>query len=141
MITKSLTGAKIKLYINSSLFAIATDIDYTIDYGRSAIYGLDRYTPFELAPGQVSVRGSVKCVRLHFGGSLEDRGVVAPESQLLSEKYISIQLVDRLTDRVLIKIDKAAVSRQSWNVESKNIVKGSFEFEGLTMLTEAEVND
>lgn len=136
-ISTTLTGAKLKVFINNRIFGVATGLDYTIDTGRKVTYGIDKVNAFEIAPGQTSIKGRIECVRTHFDGGLEGRGISTAETDILAEKYITIQLVDRLTDKVIIKIHDAVVSRQSWDVKSKELMRGSFEFEGLTW-TEAQ---
>jgi hypothetical protein len=133
----SLAGASLKIFINNRVFGIASSISWESDAGRRAIYGLDQITPFELAPGQNRITGRIECLRIRQDGGLEGRGVTVHDDKQLLEKYISIIVIDRLTDTVVLRVDNAAVNRQSWQVENRNLLRGSFEFEGLTWTSES----
>ncbi len=137
---KATIGAGFKLYINNRIFGIATGFEWSSEAGRKAIYGLDSVNPFELAPGANSVRGKVDCIRIRLDGGLEGRGIAAPSNgqDILSEKYISIVLVDRLTDTVVFRCDQCAVQSQSWRTDTKNIMRGNFSFLGIEWSNEAD---
>lgn len=134
---KSLRGADLQVYINGHLFAVATGLRWGADTGRHAIYGIDQYTPFELAPGSTSIKGTIDCVRLRQDGGIEGRGVAAPEEKMLYEKYFSLAVVDRSTDTVVLAIERAAVQSQNWQVNAKGELTGSFGFEGIEWENEA----
>jgi len=128
---KVLRGADIKVYINGQPIGVATAVRWEASDGRHAIYGIDQYTPFELAPGQTEIKGTVELVRLRIDGGLEGRGIHAPESKIMLEKYFALALVDRSTDTAILVVDNAAVNQQSWQVMAKGEVTGSFTFEGI----------
>lgn len=136
MISLAFPAASVKLYINNSLIGIANSLEYSIDTGRTAIYGIDQIKPFELAPQTYSVRGTISCIRSRFDGSLESRGIVANQADVLMEKYITITLVDRLTDTVIFKADNSAVISQNWIYSSRELVKGTFTFEAIDYFNE-----
>jgi hypothetical protein len=135
---KTLRAADIQIYINGRLFGVAVGLRWQGDDGRHAIYGIDQYTPFELAPGQSMIKGTVDCLRLRRDGGLEGRGVNAPESKLMLEKYFSLAVVDRSTDTVILAIESAAMGNQSWQATAKGDMSGSFTFEGLGWTSESE---
>jgi hypothetical protein len=136
-VPKTLRGADLQLYINGRLFAICTGIRFEASAGRHAIYGIDQFTPFELAPGAASIKGTVDCVRIRASGGLEGAGVAAPESLLMQEKYFSMALVDRLTDTIVLQVEAASLDAQNWQVAAKGEMAGSFSFTGLTWVNEA----
>lgn len=139
MQVKTLRGADIQLYINGRIFPICSAIRWHAATGRHAIYGIDQITPFELAPGQASIKGTVECFRQRKDGGLEGRGVVAPERIILLEKYFSIAVLDRSTDTVIFAIEEAAVGDQDWRVSAKAEMSGSFSFEGIGWTNEADL--
>lgn len=137
--SSALTGASLKLYINNRVFGIVTGFEWTAEDGRRPIFGLDQNVPFELAPGAQTVTGRVDCLRARQDGGLEGKAVVAPDSDLLLEKYISILLVDRLTGSVVFRCQQAAVNTQTWRVETRGVMKGSFTFTGIDWSNESQV--
>jgi len=118
---------------------IVNSFEYSIDTGRKAIYGIDSIIPFELAPGPYSITGRIQCVRIRFDGGLEGRGISASQSNLLLEKYVSFSLVDRASDRVIFRLDDAAVITQNWIINERSVMRGSFSFEGLTWYSDSEI--
>ena len=135
---KALRAADLQVYINGKLFAIATGLRWSAENGRHAIYGIDQYIPFELAPGTAAIKGTVECIRLRQDGGLEGYGVSAPESKLLFEKYFSLAVVDRSTDTVILAVDEAAIGSQNWQVNAKGELTGNFAFEGKAWSNESE---
>lgn len=137
-IMKSVRGADVQIFVNGAPLNVAVAVRWQADPGRHAIYGIDQYTPFELAPGQAVIKGTLDIVRQHLDGGVEGRGVAAPERLLLLEKYFSLAVIDRLTDSVLLVIDNASVEGQQWAVSAKGDLTGSFSFVGLGWSNEAE---
>ncbi len=132
-----LTQARLKLYINGIPFGIATEFGWQSSSGRRQLYGIDSVTPFELAPGGQSVTGNISCLRLTLDGGLEGRNIAAIDSRLTTEKYISILLLDKLTDTPVFWCPEAAVNSQRWSVNSRGILTGSFDFMGIGWENEA----
>lgn len=138
MAAKTLSGPSVKIFINNKLLGFVTGVELKMSSGRRPIYELDSVTPAELAPGPRSVNGVVSVVRIRLDGGLEGRGIAATDRNIMLEKYISITLVDRLTDTVIFKCEEAAVNDQSWAIQSKNIVTGTFTFTGKGWTNELE---
>lgn len=136
---KVIRGGDLQVYINGKLFGITTSIHWQTDSGHRSIYGIDQYTPFEIAPGQATVKGAIDCYRLRLDGGLEGRGVLAPESKVLLEKYGSLAVVDRSTDTVILAVSGVIVSGQSWSAGAKGILSGSFNFEGTDWIGETGI--
>ena len=138
-LAQATVGSGVKLYINNRVFGIVTSFEWMLDGGRKAIRGIDQTTPFELAPTNSTLRGTINCVKVRGDGGLEGRAISAIESNVLLEKYISILLVDRLSGDVIFRCDKAAVNSQNWRVGAKELLRGSFTFEGLEWSSEFRV--
>jgi hypothetical protein len=136
MQAKSLTGANLKIFINGRLFGIGTASEWHADYGRKTIFGIDSYLPQEIASGQVTVNGSIDCIRTKLSGGLEGAGIAANDQNILLEKYIRITLIDRQTDTTIFNCFNALVSSQSWKASSGSIMRGSFSFIGTNWSNE-----
>jgi hypothetical protein len=137
MITKTLRGGDIKVYINGKLFKPVISLSFSINSGHHSIGGIDINTPFELAPGPTRIRGNIELLRGRNDGGLEGQGVAAPNDDILLEKYFTLALIDRLTDSVMLYMDECVIIDQNWNVPSKNIVTGTATFEGIGWANEA----
>jgi hypothetical protein len=127
----SVRGNDLSVYINGTLFGVINEIRWEQSYGRHAIHGIDSVFPFELASGQAMLTGSMSLYRLHNSAGLEGAGVVPRDHKLPRERYFSLQVVDNVTDTVVMQCDRAAVMNQSWNVASTQILQGSFSFMGI----------
>jgi hypothetical protein len=130
--TRVLKGADLKVFVNHKPFGLASDLSWQASNGRHSIYGIDQAEAFEIAEGQVSVTGSLTVYRLRADGGMEGYGLIAPGSFFTWEKYISIMLVDRLTDRVVFQADKCLVRLQSWAASSRGILVGTMSFEAIS---------
>lgn len=131
-------GSDLKVYINGQLYAVATSIRWQINNGRHSIMGIDKITPFELAPGASTISGTIDCERLRQDGGLEGYGITAPQKKMMLEKYFSLAVIDRSTDTVILAIEQAAVGTQNWQVKAKGNVEGSFSFEGMQWESDLE---
>lgn len=134
----TLRGPDVKIYINGQLFSAVTALRFAAATGRHAIIGIDQSTPFELAPGSQKISGSIEVLRIHNSGGLEGAGITAPSSQLLLEKYFSLTVVDRFSNSILLQVDEAAVIDQNWSMVARGLVSGSFTFEGIGWVNEAD---
>src|SRR5277367_2004595 len=129
MQAKSLTGANLKIFINGNLFGVGTAVDWSADYGRRAIFGVDSYLPQEIASSQVTINGTIECIRLKLAGGLDGLGIGPNDQNILLEKYIQITLIDRQTDATVFQCFNAVVSNQSWRAHTSAVLRGSFSFQ------------
>jgi hypothetical protein len=136
MQAKSLVGANLKIFINGHLFGVGTATEWSVDYGRKYIFGIDSYLPQEIASGQVTITGTVECIRTKLSGGLEGYGVVAQTQNILLEKYIRITLIERQTDTTIFNCFNALVSNQNWRATSEMTMRGSFSFLGTNSTNE-----
>ncbi len=132
----SIRGADLIIYINNSPFATATGFRYQIEEGQRAIYGIDKNTPQELASGQCAIKGTIDVVRIRTEPGLEGIGIGIPEDKVLLKRYFTMSIIDRARDETILAIDEASAGSQSWQVNAKGELTGSFSFEGLTYVHE-----
>lgn len=135
---QTLTGASLKLYINEKLFGLASSFTFQTTGNRRPIHGIDQPNAFELAPAANDVNGSITCMRIRLDGGLEGRGIAANDINIAAEKYISIMLVDRISDTVIFRVNQAAIDNQSWSIDARGIMKGSFSFQGITSINDSD---
>lgn len=127
----TIVGAQVLCYINGVRFGRVTNFIWRSMTPRKAIYGLDSVDPTELAPTVTRCSGTIGMIRTTGDGGAEGAGMAAPFEDLPREKYFTVQLVDRATDRVLFQAQKCSVISQSWTVAMKTSVIGSIEFEAI----------
>lgn len=137
-LTKTYTGADVKLYINNQLFGISPSFQITIDNGRKATYGVDQIYPFELMLTAYSVKGTAQCYRLKGDGGLEGRGLTLGQNDILFEKYITMSFVDRITDEVIFQFYNVGIINQNWKVANRSLLTGTFSFEAIFWSNEGQ---
>ncbi len=135
---KQIRSADLIIYINNAPFGTATGFRYTVDEGQRPIYGIDRNTPFEIASGQVAVKGNIDVLRVRTEAGLEAVGIGIPENKVLLKRYFSMSIIDRATDTTILAIPEASCGNQNWQANAKGELTGSFAFEGLGYVHELE---
>lgn len=133
---KTIAGADAKLYVNNKLLGIVPSFSYEISSGVEAIRGIDDPMPQELAETVVTIRGSLTMYRLRNDGGAEGRGLMGLPSKVELEKYCTLYLVDRFTDKVLFASNKARFTSQSWNVQSKGLIQGNLSWQAIGYVNE-----
>lgn len=128
---KTIKGADLKMFINGKPFGLVTEFSFQVSNGRRGIYTIDQAEPWEIGEAQSAVTGSMTVIRLRADGGMEGYGVVAPYGFYTLEKYVSITLTERFTDRAVFHTDRALIRMQSWAVGPRNIMVGTLNFEAI----------
>lgn len=140
MRARTIVGAGVLLYVNSRPFGKVTGFRFTSSTPREAIYSVDSLDPVELAPTRTKVSGTINLVRTIADGGAEGAGFTTDYENLSREKYFSLILLDRQTDKVIFRADYCSVVSQSWDAVIRDIVKGNLEFEALDWSNEVKSN-
>lgn len=133
---KTLAGASLKMLINNTVFGICTNFEFTSAASQRVIAELDSPVGAEIASGLQSVEGRIECLRLRLDGGLEGRGIAPPDEDIMLAKYITITLIDRLSDAIVFQTNKASVDGQTWKTDARGVMRGSFSFKGLGWINE-----
>ena len=129
-------GARIYAYINGYKFGPAISVSVTSTSQTHPIEGIDEVIPSELAPTRCQVHGVVQCYRIVGDGGLEGLGITDQFANIPRQKYFSFALKDRITGKMLVKIDYCMVDSQQWQIGSKALMMGSFSFTGISWTNE-----
>jgi len=134
-----IAGHHVKCYINGVLLGYITGMPaWTIDTEYRPALEIDSNIPRELMPGQFRVTGTFTILRGRDTGGLEGAGMVATAKDMLLQKYLNIELVDRLTDQTIFRATQCQVTRQSWTTAPKQLVTGTFNWMGITFENESK---
>lgn len=125
-----LTGANIRLYVNNNIFNTVQSMNFTVDYGETEIYGIDSPYAQEIAPGKITVRGTVSCVRMKNSGGLQALQMRPGYQDLEASPYISLRINDRQTGEDILFIPNAKITRETHTAATKTTYKLTFEFIG-----------
>jgi hypothetical protein len=136
MASKVIRGADAKVYVNGALLGIVEGWQIAISDGTTEIRGIDNPLPAELAETVYSCTGSLNVYRLRGDGGAEGRGLTALPEKLPHIKYISLRLVDRVTDTPIFESNYVRVNRQQWEIRTKGIMQGQIAWTGIGYVNE-----
>jgi len=137
---KSVVSANVKVIINNRIYGLVNNASWTIDYGVRPIYEIDRITPREFAPGSYSIKfslGGVKIIKEYF----EDLRIIANPGLNYSLPYISIVIIDRITNEPLLNIRAAMIESLQQNISSKGLMTFNLNGVGFVGLNGSNVID
>jgi len=134
-INSIVVGAHAKAYVNGHLWANVRRFAFRASPQHREQYGLDSLLPVELIPTRYNVSGTMQMYRQHEDGGLEGQGLMAGSEDLPLEKYVTLTLVDRLTDKVLFRSDFVKFIDQNWDMPARGIVSGSASFIAINCRT------
>ncbi len=135
-----LKGAEVKTYVSGKLYAEVQSIQYTIDYGEQEIYGIDSQHPQEIAPGRVSVQGTVSGLVIKNLGGLQAYDLRSKINEILHAPYTSLRLKDRHSDKDLFWLPQMKVVNEQVSIQAKGVVKISFQFKGIIPYNPIDLN-
>lgn len=135
-----LKGAEVKTYFGGKLYAEVSSIQYTIDYGEQEIYGIDSQFPQEIAPGRVSVQGTVNGMQIKMVGGLQAYDLRSKINEILHAPYVSLRLKDRHSDSDLLFVPQIKVVNESVRIVAKGVVSVTFTFKGIIPYNPLDLN-
>jgi hypothetical protein len=136
--TFSIASAHIKVYVNGKLLGYAISVpswNIRSDWGR--LQEIDSVITRQLAPRMYAVSGTFQVLRGRATGGLEGAGLVTTAESMLRQKYATIELQDRVSQDIIFRGLQCVVTQQSWQINPKSLVVGSFNFEGLVFANES----
>jgi hypothetical protein len=130
MSSLTIHGARVVCYINGSVLGV-NSFKFTSDTPRRPVYCLDMQFPGELVLQSTRIVGTLGVYRQASDGGIEGVGMIATTPDLMSEKYFTILLVDRVTDTVLFSAELCSVLSQDWQVSTKDLMHGTIQFQAI----------
>ena len=135
-----LKGAEVKVYVAGKLYAEVQSLQWTIDYAEQEIYGIDSQFPQEIAPGRVSVQGSVSGLVIKMVGGLQAYDLRTKINEILHGPYVSLRVKDRFSDSDLLWLPQMKVVNEQVNIQAKGVVRISFQFKGIIPYNPLDLN-
>jgi hypothetical protein len=144
--SKLISAPELKLRINGVDAGYVTSIVYRVTQGQKEIFGVDSPMPQEIAQGAgpVIVQGSITVLRPK-GASPEAWGIMTSRSGnngvidtgdrnssvAGAGAYSVVEILDRETDNLLIRITYVMFGIQEWRVQARQVMTGSIGFTGV----------
>jgi len=127
---KYLSGARCVLRVNGKIVGFAFGISWKIDTAVTEIRTIDDYFPYELAPQQISVEGTISGFRIPgFGPGKELMQTDA--LAFLHQRYIEIEVRDSQTDNLIFTTKRALVTSRSENVKANQLADMTLNFKAI----------
>lgn len=131
-------GAHLKCYINGRLFGTVTAMGFNVITAHEKRREIDNPETVEHVPTIFDLQGTFGLLRARDGG-LEGQGIVPFGREIPRAKYLTIELLDRITGQIIFRATEAVVTAQQWQVQAKGLMTGSFTFEASGFSNEADV--
>jgi hypothetical protein len=134
----TITGARTLVKINGELFAAGYVLDYTIETAVTVIDGIDNVLPNELAPERITVSMSMKVYRTPENDPVTmdfaprgDNALDDPQKGFTQSSYISIEIRDRITDKTVIFLPRAWITKHSGSMEAEGILSETWHVKSI----------
>lgn len=138
-----LTGAGVVLKINGKVVGFATGISFTRSQGLKVVREVDNPFAVEIMPTVFEVSGSLSGVRLRGTGGLDgakggiDVMDLSTVQNFFYQKYVTIEVVDRVSSVVLYTFKSVLFDQDSWSITTKNIITFNANFRAIFVSNEA----
>lgn len=126
-----LRGADCRLFISGNEYPEVQSINYTIDYGEDAIYGIDSVYPQEIAVTRIAVQGQISGVSVKLKGGLQGHDIRTKINEILYHPYTSLRIKDRHSDKDIFWLPQMKVTNERFSVNAKGVATVSFSFKGI----------
>jgi hypothetical protein len=133
-----LTGPGCVCYINGQVYGNVSSFSWDSETPNKRINGLDSNTPFELAPGETTVRFTINMYRLKGSGGAQGVGIAALPQEASRQRYFSLLIVDRENQVIIFRSDWCMTNSEKWDVSPRAFVTGSLSCEALDFSNEIE---
>lgn len=127
---KVLSGQRVVMSINGVRYAFGNVMDYSIDSRVSEIGGVDCAMPVEITPDSLRVTMSLRIFRTidndpSTDGKIFQKSTKSPISDqdvFMAKKYITVEVRDRLTDKVMLFLPRAMVMSRNGSVDAEGLM-------------------
>ena len=134
----SLAGAHLKVFINGKLLGYVMNAPaWNVRSESGRLREIDNVLTKQFAPRLYEVAGTLQVLRGRSTGGLEGAGLVPTAEAMLRQKYLTIEIQDRITQDIVYRALQCTVQQQQWQINARGIVTGTFNFEGITFANEA----
>lgn len=138
--SKTISSPNVKVVINNRVAGFVTNATWSIDYSTKPIYEIDRIVPREIMPGAYMVKFNLTGVRI-LKTTFEDMRIVANPGLNYLLPYISLSIMDRVTNDPLLNIRSAMIDSLQNTVSSKGIMTFNMSGTGFTALNASDLVD
>jgi hypothetical protein len=136
----SLAGSQIKVYFGGQQLKEIQSMNYTVDYGEQAIYGVDSSYPQEIAVTQVSVKGSFSIVYIQGNMGLQGSDIRSRIQEILYAPYVALRISNIKTSEDIAFFPQTKVTQESMSISAKGVVKITAQFTSIIPYMSGDLN-
>ena len=137
---KSVISSNVKVILNNRISGYVNNATWNIDYGVRSINEIDRIVPREFAPGAYTVKfvlSGIRIIKEYF----EDLRLIANLGLNYVLPYISLAILDRITNEPILNIRSAMIESIQNVVSNKSLVTFNMSGLGFTALNGSNLVD
>jgi hypothetical protein len=123
-----LASPNIRVYINGKVYKEMQSITFSVDYGEEEIRGIDSPYAQEIALTKVTIRGTIRGLRIKNSGGIQAKNMRPTFSDMAASPYISIRVNDLTSGEDILLLQQAKITRESHTVETKRTYKLDCDF-------------
>jgi hypothetical protein len=111
-------------------------MDYSIETSETTIQGIDNILPDELAPQNVTVNMTLRVYRTPDNDPVATKIAppgdgANPQDDFSKAPYIAIEVRDRVTDKTVLYLPKAWLTRRSGSVDAENLLVETWQIKSI----------
>lgn len=129
-IAKYLTGARCVLKVNNEIIGFAFAISWNINTSVTEIRTIDNVLPYELAPKQIEVTGSISAFRIPGSGPTQ-KLLQTDMLNHLHQRYIQIEVHDSQSDNLIFRTNNALVVGRSESIRTGQMAEMTLNFRAI----------
>ena len=131
-----MTGAKAIFRLNGIKIAFAGNVSYNENIQLEAINVLDKLEVEEYAEVGYTVDLTCRVFRVQ-NSSVKQLGIMPRLSQVLSAGVITAEVVDRLTNTVLLLMEGVKLESRATEIDARGVSQETWTFRGIKSSDEA----
>lgn len=135
----TLSAAQVFVYFGGKHLKELQTIQYSVNYGEEAIYGIDSAFPQEIASTRAMLTGQCSLVYLQAEGGLQGKGLTPRLQEILYMPYNNLKIKDRKNGVDILFCPSVKITNETVSISAKGTVKITFNFSGILPYREDEL--
>jgi hypothetical protein len=138
--SKYFTGPRAIIKVNGELAGFAFQVSWKVNTMQNEVRTIDRWLPWEISPVMMQVEGTMSM--FHIPGKGPSKELLQSDVfSFLFFKYITIEIQDSKTNKVLFKTDKAVITSRQQDVKAESLSTIQLQWKAIGFTDEVEGNE
>lgn len=127
---KYLSGARCVLKVNGKIVGFAFGISWNIETSVTQINTIDDPLPYELAPANITVTGTISGFRIPGSGPTQQL-IQGDILSFVHQRYIEIEVRDSQTDNLIFLTKRAMITNRTENIRTDALAEMTLNFKAI----------